>query len=167
MADKSSFTRDEWTLILQSPMMAGMAVTAADPSGLWGLLQESFAGGGALAKASTDSGANPLVKAVAADFMTSEGRSAARDQLKAKLGGSKPAEITVKSIETLRQVSAIVDTKAPGDAAAFKVWLRQISERTAEAAAEGGSLFGIGGVQVSQAEKATLEQISNALGPGS
>ena len=166
MADKSSFTRDEWTLILQSPRMAGMAVTAADPSGLWGVLKESLAGGGALAKASTDAGANPLVKAVAVDFMTAEGRSVARDELKAKLGSSKPAEITVKSIETLRQVSAIVDTKAPGDAAGFKGWLRQISERTAEAAAEGGGFFGIGGVQVSQAEKATLEQISNALGSG-
>src|SRR6266699_160836 len=31
-------------LCLESPMMAGMAITAADPSGLWGLLKESFAG---------------------------------------------------------------------------------------------------------------------------
>jgi len=58
VADKSSFTKEEWTLLLESPMMAGMAVTAADPSGLWGLLKESFAGGTALAKAMTDAGAN-------------------------------------------------------------------------------------------------------------
>ena len=36
MADKASFTKEEWTLLLESPMIAGMAVTAADPSGLWG-----------------------------------------------------------------------------------------------------------------------------------
>ena len=48
-------------------------------------------------------------------------------------------------------------------AAAFKGSLRQISQKTAEAASEGGGLFG-GGVQVSDAEKATLGEISSALG---
>jgi hypothetical protein len=41
--------------------------------------------------------------------------------------------------------------------------MRQISQKTAEAASEGGGLFG-GGVQVSDAEKATLGEISSALG---
>jgi hypothetical protein len=163
MADKTSFTKEEWTLLLESPMIAGMAVTAADPSGLWGLLKESFAGGGALAEATTDSGANALVKAVATDFI-GEGRSTARDGLKAKFAGSKAAEVKTKSVDSLRQVSALLAAKAPGDAAAFKDWLRQISQRTADAAAEGGGLLGIGGVQVSDAEKATLAEISNALG---
>ena len=53
MADKASFTKEEWMLLLKSPMIAGMAVTAADPSGLWGLLKESFAGGTALTRAVT------------------------------------------------------------------------------------------------------------------
>jgi hypothetical protein len=35
MTNKSNFTPDEWKLILSSPMLAGMAVTLADPSGLW------------------------------------------------------------------------------------------------------------------------------------
>jgi hypothetical protein len=163
MADKSSFTKDEWTRLLESPMMAGMAITAADPSGLWGLLKESFAGGAALTKVATDSNANALIKAVVADFSTSEGRSAARDGLKAEFVGAKPADIKTKSVESLRQVSALLSAKAPGDAAAFKDWLHQISQSTAEAASEGGSLFG-GGVQVSDAEKATLGEISSALG---
>src|SRR3954453_9434231 len=124
MADKSSFTEEEWTLLLESPMMAGMAVTAADPSGLWGLLKESFASGSALAKAMTDPGSNPLVKALATDFSTSEARSAARDGLKAKLANSQPAEVKTKSIEALRQVSAMLAIKAPCNAAAFKSWLR-------------------------------------------
>ena len=53
MADESSFTKEEWSLLLQSPMIAGMAITAADPSGLWGLLKESFASGSALTQAIT------------------------------------------------------------------------------------------------------------------
>jgi hypothetical protein len=163
MASKTDFTPEEWKLLLESPMMTSMAVTAADPSGLWGMLKESFASGSALAKAFSDTAANPLVKAVASDFTTAEGRSTARDDIKSKLAGSKPGDIKLKSIDTLKQVSALVDAKAPADAAAFKAWLRQISENVAEAAAEGG-VMGFGGVKVSDAEKATLSDISRALG---
>jgi hypothetical protein len=162
MADKSNFTPDEWKLLLESVMMAGIAVTAADPSGLWGLLKESFASSSELVKVRMDAGANPLIKSVVSDFGNSEGRSTARDALKEKLRGLKPAEIPGKCIETLRQVGAVVDAKAPGDAAAFKGWLRQISQHVAEAAPEGGFL-GMGGVAVSEKEKATLKEISDAL----
>jgi hypothetical protein len=109
-----------------------------------------------------DPGSDALIKAVVADFETAEGRSIARDGLKEKFTGSKPAEIKARCIETLRQAGAVVDTKAPGDAAAFKGWLRQISQHVAEASKEGGFL-GIGGVSVSEAEKATLTEISSAL----
>jgi hypothetical protein len=104
----------------------------------WGLLKESFAGGAALTKVATDANANGLVKAVVADFSTGEGRSAARDGLKAEFSGGKPADIKTKSIDSLRQVSALLSAKAPGDASAFKAWLHQISQSTAEAASEGG-----------------------------
>jgi hypothetical protein len=72
MADKSSFTPEEWKLLLESVMMAGIAVTAAEPSG-WGVLKESFASGSALRQAKMDPGSNPLIKTVAADFETAEG----------------------------------------------------------------------------------------------
>jgi len=162
MADKSNFAPDEWKLLLESVMMASIAITAAEPSGLWGLLQESFAGGTELAKAKMDPGANPLVKAVAADFGTSEGRSIARDGLREKLKAGTPAAIKAQCIDTLREAGQLLDAKAPADSAAFKGWLRQISQHVAEAAKEGGFL-GIGGVAVSDAEKATLAEISNAL----
>ena len=54
MPDKSNFTPDEWKLLLESVMMAGIAVSAAEPSGLSGLLKESFAEGGELLKAKMD-----------------------------------------------------------------------------------------------------------------
>ena len=163
MTDKTNFTKDEWALLLKSPMNAGMAITAAEPSGLFGLLKESLAGGTALAQAANDPNANSLAKAVAADFQTSEGRAAAHDGLKAEFANSKPPEIKSKAINSLREVTALLAAKAPGDAAAFKGWLLQISQKTAEAASEGGGLFG-GGVQVSDAEKATLSEISSTLG---
>src|SRR6476646_7129061 len=118
MTDKSNFTSDEWKLLLESVMMAGIAVTAAEPSGLWGLPKESFASSSELMKAGTDPGSNALIKAIVADFQTGEGRSTARDGLKEKFAGSKPTEIKGRSIDALRQAAAGVDAKAPGEAAA-------------------------------------------------
>ena len=53
-------------------MLAGIAVSAADPSGLWGMRKEAFAS----SAAKLDGGSNELIKSVVADFETSEGRSA-------------------------------------------------------------------------------------------
>lgn len=164
MTDKSNFTPEEWKSLMESMMMAGIAVSAADPSGLWGLLKESFASSSALASVKADPNANPLIKAMVNDFGTSEGRNIARDGVKSQLGSLKPAEVKAKCIETLARAAEVVDAKAsPEDAAALKNWLRQISQHVAEAATEGGNMFGFGGTQVSDAEKATLHDISGAL----
>jgi hypothetical protein len=162
MATKASFTPEEWTLLLEAPMLAGMAVTAAEPSGLVGVIQESLAAGNALVQVNTDAAANPLVKAVAAEFSSSEGRTAARDGIKARFASGNPGELKTRALEALGRVSTLLVTKAPEDAPAFKAWLTGIAQRVAEAAKEGGFL-GFGGVQVSQAEMATLAEIGTAL----
>ena len=59
MANKASFTPDEWTTVMESVAVTGMAVTAADPSGLWGMLKEALAGGAALAAAKADPKTKP------------------------------------------------------------------------------------------------------------
>src|SRR5262245_13700805 len=118
MANKASFSPDEWTKVLQSVMMSAIAVTAAEPSGLWGTLKESMVAGRALVEAKHDASSNELMKAVAAEFETSEGQAAAREGLRAKLTGSKPAEVKTKSVAAVREAAALVDAKAPGDAAA-------------------------------------------------
>ena len=163
MANKQSFTPEEWSKIVQSVVLSGMAVTAADPSGLIGLLQESFASGSALMKAKTDPGASELIKAVVAEFETSDGRSKVQEALKARLAGAKAGDVSQRSMEALREASRILDSKAPEDSATFKQWLRTISVRVADAASEGGVL-GFGGQKVSDAEKATLSEIAKALG---
>ena len=163
MATKASFSPEEWTKVLQSVMMAGIAVTAAEPSGLWGTLKESMVAGHALLEAKSDSKSSDLIQAVVADFETSEERTAARERLQATLTGSKPGEVKAKAVAAVRDAAALLDAKAPDDAATFKAWLRHISQAVAEASSEGGFL-GFGGVQVSEAEKATLAEISGALG---
>jgi hypothetical protein len=51
MVTKADFTADEWKMILGSPMLAGMAVTIGDPSGLWGMMKEGIASGRAVHEA--------------------------------------------------------------------------------------------------------------------
>jgi len=162
MAFKQSFTSEEWTKILQSPMLAGMAVSAAEPSGLWGALKEAVASASALAAAKTDTNSNELIKAVVADFETSEGRSSIQDALRKSFANAKPADVVQRSLSTLGDVSRLLDAKTPEDAAPFKAWLRDISQKVAEASKE-GSFLGFGGVQISDAEKATLADINKTL----
>jgi hypothetical protein len=163
MATKSDFTSEEWGKLLASPMVAGMAITAADPSGVWGLIKEGMAGGWALVEARQNAQANPLVKAVAEDFATSGGRAAARTELQARFGGgANAAALKNVALSELRSVAKILGTKAPADAASFRLWLQGVAQKAAEAGTEGGFL-GFGGVAVSDAEKATLAEISTAL----
>ena len=108
-------------------------------------------------------GSRELIKAVVAEYETPEGRSSIQEALGKRFAGAKPGDAVQRSLENLREVSAILAAKAPGDAPAFKAWLSSISQKVAEASSEGGFL-GIGGVQVSDAEKATLADIAKALG---
>jgi hypothetical protein len=156
MATKADFTPDEWKLLLQSPLIAGVAISAADPSGLIGMMRESMASARALIQAKTDPNADVLVKAVGSEFETSEGRGLAQDGVKTAITGAKtPAEIVAKALDALKAASAMLDAKGGADAMPFK--------SVAEAAPEGGFL-GFGGTQVSEAEKATVAQIAGALG---
>lgn len=162
MATKANFTAEEWGKLLSSPMIAGMAITAADPSGVWGLLKEGMAGGWALVEARQNAQGNPLVRAVAEDFATAEGRAAARAALQTRFTDAKLEGLKDAALTELRTISGIVDAKAPEDATAFKAWLQEVAQKAAEAGTEGGFL-GFGGVAVSDSEKATLVEISAAL----
>jgi hypothetical protein len=163
MARKSDFTNAEWQKILESVMMSGMAVSAADPSGLFGLLKEGMASARAIAEVKANRTADPLIIDIAGDFETSEGRTLAKDGLRDAFKGSDFATVKSKSLASLKEVAALLDSKAPADADEVKTWLYTVSERVAQAANEGGVL-GFGGVAVSEAEKTALSEISDALG---
>ena len=163
MANKQSFTPEEWIKLMESVAVTGMAVTAADPSGLFGMMREALAGGTMIAAIKSDPNANPLVKAVVADLETKDARASVQGALKKLYANAKAADVVPRSLKELREASAILDAKAPADAEAFKAFLNAIAKKVAEATKEGGFL-GFGGVKVSDAEKATLAQIAEALG---
>ena len=76
-------------------------VTLAEPSGIWGMMKEGIASGQALLEVKRDAGATELAKALVAEMETSDGRSIARDGLKAELTGKSPAEMRQQIIATL------------------------------------------------------------------
>ena len=75
-----------------------------------------------------------MIKAIVADFETSDGRSRVQDGMRKKLKGAKPGEVKTKSIETLQQASRLLAAKAPEDAASVRTWLQTIGQRVANAA---------------------------------
>ena len=80
-----------------------------------------------------------------------------------QFAGLQQGQLKQKAIEELWSIVAMINAKAPEDAAGFKAWLQVVAQRTAEAGNKGGFL-GFGGKAVSDAERATLAEIAIALG---
>lgn len=159
MATKADFTVEEWKQIQRAPFMAGLAVVAASPSGPFGVVKEMFAVGKMLGEVKTQGSSNDLIKALVADI-----EAGARDlNAPAELKGKTPDQVKSYSIESCRQVAALIEKKTKADEAqGFKQWLISVSQKVAEAAKEGGFL-GFGGTQVSEQEAATIKDLSTAL----
>jgi hypothetical protein len=69
-----------------------------------------------LAQAKVDADSSELVKAVVAEYKTSEGRSSVQEALRKRFAGAKPGDAGQRSLDNLREVSAILAAKPPGDA---------------------------------------------------
>ena len=163
MSIKDNFTPDEWKQVVQSPMLAGLAVTAADPGGLWSAIKEGSGMARSLVEAKSGSEGAAILADIASTFETSEGRRMAQDEVKDLFRGKKAAEASQAAVERLGEISAIVEAKAPDQAAAYKDFLRGTAQKVAEAGKEGG-FMGFGGEQVSDAERRTLADIDQVLG---
>ena len=165
MAVRDAFTAEEWARVVAAPMLAGIAVTAAEPGGIWGAVKESVAVAGAVreGRGAAETGGSPLVAEVAAAYETPQGREMARGALKAQATGKAPAAVVEAAVAELAAVAGLVASKAPEAGPGFRDWLKAIAARVAEAGGEGGFL-GFGGEKVSAAETATLAKIDAALG---
>jgi hypothetical protein len=158
MTLKEKFSSEDWAAVLQAPMLVGLAVTAADPGGLIGAVQESAAVASSVQKA----GEGTLAAEISAAYRTSEGRSAATDGVKPLVKGKKPSEISEAAILRVGEIAALVDGASPEHAAEFRAFLIDTATRVAEAAKEGG-FMGFGGEAVSEAERKALDTLRATL----
>ena len=158
MTTKSDFTDDEWTRVVRSPFVAGMAISLADPGGPVEATKETLA---TLEIARNPPAGAQLLAEVALEV------HAMTEQKRSPLGGYRPAADGAhwgeQVLEELRSVRELVTARAtPEEAAAFGQWLAAAAQAAADAAKEGGFL-GFGAQQVSEREADMLEQVRAAV----
>lgn len=158
MTTKTDFTEEEWATLVRSPMVAGAAISLADPGGPIEVLKETSA----VVKVVTASAGedhDDLVGEVAREV-----RSLA-EQRTNPLGDFKPrgALAGKEILDELGRANEIVAAKASAEEAeAFRAFILECAQRAAEAAKEGG-FMGFRAELVSQGEKDMLEQLQSVL----
>jgi hypothetical protein len=151
MAKKADFTLEEWQLILSMPQVASLYVVLASPSNPLGLAQEMIASTKGIVESLKTSSGNELMDAVSADIREKVEK---RERLEPPFKTSNDLnQVRAQCLQACREVAALLSQKAPADAQAYKQWVYQAAQNSANAAKEGG-VFGIGGERVSEAETA-------------
>lgn len=160
MADKISFTPDEWNTLRDTPHFVAAAATLAGNSGL-GTMKEGFA----TAKAFLDAAQNPngLIKELAARGELEEAQKAIRSQVEFSNPEGSKARLREQALaKSTASLKLLASKGSPGDMDAYKNWLVQIADTITKAAKEGG-ILGIGGERVSAGEQAFLKDFSASI----
>lgn len=165
MTLRQHFNADDWERITALPMLVGIAVTAADPSGLWGAIKESAALASELRRARANPDDNALIAEVLTAYESADEREVVSEILRGEVRKRKPTEIVDDVVMEVERLMMLTASKLPDDAPGFGRWLMEIARQVAEAANEGGFL-GFGGEQVSPEERATLDRLALAIRVG-
>jgi hypothetical protein len=155
---KNDFTEDEWTRVLRAPMVAGMAISLADPGGPIEATKETMA---TVRTATNPPSREQLLTEVALELQAEvQQHHNPLKGFKPTGAGSSPGQLV---LDELRAVAAIVGAKATAEeATAFGSWLVAAAQAAAEAAKEGG-FMGFHAVRVSEREQAMLDQVREAV----
>ncbi len=157
MTTKADYTEEEWEALRRAPMVAGLAVSFADPGGPIELTKESMAARKAIADPPGD---EQLLVALSQDAMAHAKETA---DLKHALD-LKASSAREQIADELKRVAGIVSAKAtPSEAAAWREWMMTAAQDAANAAKEGG-FMGIGAVRVSEGEERMLATLRDILG---
>lgn len=150
MAKKADFNAEEWAAIVEAPLLAGMRVIAA---GRGGTIRESLAIGETYKSARGRHGESELL-----DEILSSPPSVDAEKLRAA------GDVERASDARLREAVRVLEQKASSeDVDAYRNFVLDAAEAAANAHREGGFL-GVGGKQVSDTERAALDEITAALG---
>ena len=156
MTNKTDYTDDEWTVLLRAPMVAGLAISFADPGGPIELTKEVLAAQRTLSAPDSD---EELLTAVSQDAMA---HAQHRENV---MHGFKPkgAMAGQQIIDEIRAANDILTAKATlEEAAAFRTWLVTAAQAAADAAKEGG-FMGFHAVQVSDREQAMIDKVTQVV----
>jgi hypothetical protein len=164
MADKSSFTAEEWKVLRDAPHLVSLAVATAGASGLVGTMKEAFSSSASLVEAMKSE--NPLLRAISSREEVSAAQQTLRDSA-GKLKSSDFAEtreqIGTLALDELRSALDVLRRKDPADEPAYAAYVKGLGKRVSEAAKE-GSFLGFGGERVSEGERQMLAKLDSALG---
>jgi hypothetical protein len=155
MTTKSDFTEEEWVRLGRSPLVAGMAISLADPGGPIESIKESTAAIRTVLEAAESGAHGELVQSVARDVAE---KARARQN---PMAGFRPKGRDARDevLGELRAVNALlVERLAPEERDQFVDWLRTAAQNTATAAKEGGFL-GFNAQLVSEREQQMLETL--------
>jgi hypothetical protein len=155
---EAAFTDEEWVRVRRAPMIAGMAISLADPGGPIELSKETMA---TLRGVGAPPSQDELLLVVSQQVM------AMGQQRENPMSGFKVADKSQAGaavLQELRETQDIVAAKAtPEEAQAFARWMVEVAQDAADAAKEGG-FMGFGAEQVSQGEQGMLDQLRTTLG---
>jgi hypothetical protein len=157
MTTKNDYTDKEWATLLRAPIVAGMAISIADPGGPIETAHEVMATLRAVTAPGSDA---ELVGAVAQEV------AATAKQHDNPVGDFKPkgAMAGEQVLGEIRSANDILTAKSPPDeAAAFRGWLMTVAQAAADAAKEGG-FMGFHAERVSSGEREMLAKLGAALG---
>lgn len=149
MTSKADFNADQWSTVVEAPVLAGMRVVAA---GRGGTIRESLAMAKVYGEARRTQGDSELL-----DALVSAPPAIDPKQLQ---GGGDVASV---STERLREALRVLGEKASeADVEEYKRFVVAVAQAAAEAHKEGG-FIGIGGKQISPEEQAALDEIRGIL----
>jgi hypothetical protein len=168
------FSDDEWSVLVQSPLQAVVALTLSDKTDPVSFLKELQAGVQILSSEQQRQDiSNDLVKSLIASLNDLDAKQSLQG---ADLALKKEFELVgylrnltnadegrQKAIAHFEKVASILASKVTGvQAAEFRAWLLSIAQRVAEAVKEGG-FMGIGGEKVSDSERSILKKLEQTL----
>jgi hypothetical protein len=164
VANKTSFTTEEWNALCDAPQIVALAVAFSGASGITGTIKEVFASSKAIVEGMKSD--SELIRSICA---REEVQAAERElrgsiqQIKAEDFAGSQQKLAALAVERVGAALAALHAKAPADVAAYKGFVKSLGERVAQASKEGGFL-GFGGERVSAGEREMLAKLETALG---
>ena len=138
-------------------MAAGMLITMASPS-ITDSVKESMAVANKIAGAVKSGTTSGLLGELLGELTNMDSFKQTRPDFE----GRDLDAVRSQAVDDVKEAAALAD-RAGADGASYKQFVYDVAVAAAEAAKE-GDIMGIGGVRVSDEEKAALAQLAQALG---